>query len=61
MSENKYVVTFKMVPKDTPYIEWDPDKKDWTRDSSTAGNLWYTVQNNNGKLLSFGFQSQKSK
>ena len=60
MGTDKYTVTFKLAKWRAKY--WQMNNNGVKEiEHSRAGHLWYSLQNNNGKLLSFGFQSQKSK
>lgn len=51
MSENKYTVTLKTAGMRSRYINESDEIK-----HSAMGHMWYELQQNNGKINSFGFQ-----
>lgn len=54
MNTTKYTVTFKMVDTGSPWR----DPKTGETGESVAGHLWYSLQINDEKAESFGFQSE---
>ncbi|MCW2479667.1 S8 family serine peptidase [Candidatus Symbiopectobacterium sp. NZEC135] len=57
--EKKYTVTYKVSPKDTPYV-YQADKnghKAGEIDQSRGGHMWYVLSDGSGEEKSVGFES----